>query len=126
MAIPSGSGTEVLRNGFINSNNNATAYLDFGGTNISSGNTSGTISVPNHCIVTILNIIAFSAVAQSVRSRISVGGTTVINLFDHTVGIDDTFVFSEKIVLRYNDQLQLINSGNWADWSVNYIYQDWS
>ena len=61
MGIPSGSGSEVLRNFAINANNAATAKVDFGGTTgtgsvRSSGNTAGVVAVPTNVIITILNI----------------------------------------------------------------------
>ena len=61
MAIPSGSGSEVLRNATISANNNNTAKVDFGGTTgtgsvRTSGNTAGVVAVPTNVIITVLNI----------------------------------------------------------------------
>ena len=58
MSIPSGSGSEVLRNASINANDETTALMDFGGTTgtgqvRSSGNTLGVINVPPNVIITI-------------------------------------------------------------------------
>ena len=61
MAIPSGSGSEVLRNAGINLNASAAAKVDFGSTTGTgsvrgTANTSGVIAVPANVIITVLNI----------------------------------------------------------------------
>ena len=62
MAIPSGGGSEVLRNFAINANGAAaTALVGFGGTTgtgsvRSTGNTAGVVSVPANVIITMLTI----------------------------------------------------------------------
>ena len=61
MAIPSGSGSEVLRNAAVESNNAATAKIDFGGTTgtgsiRSSGNTAGVVAVPTDVIITVVTL----------------------------------------------------------------------
>ena len=132
MAIPNGSGSEVLRNASVNANNAATALMDFGGTTgtgevRASGNTSGVVNVPANVIITILNIIIYSEISQPCSAKIDAqGGGTLITLFYQTVPVNGTFVFSDKIILREGDELQLANTGNWADYSVNFIYQDWT
>jgi len=132
MSIPSGSGSEVLRNASINANDETTALMDFGGTTgtgqvRSSGNTLGVINVPPNVIITILNIIVYVASTQFVSAKIDAqGSTNLITLFYQSVADKGTFVFSDKIVLREGDELQLINTANWADWSINFIYQDWT
>ena len=66
MAIPSGSGSEVLRNAAINANNATAALVDWGGTTgtgsvRSSGNSAGVVNVPANVIITVLSIIAYSS-----------------------------------------------------------------
>ena len=132
MAYPSGSGSEILRNASVNANNAATALMDFGGATGTgqvrgTGNTAGVVNVPANVIITILNIIVYAEVVQNCSAQIDAqGGGTLISLFYQSVPANGTFVFSDKIVLRAGDELRLANTGNWADWSVNFIYQDWS
>ena len=134
MAIPSGSGSEVLRNFAIYNNSAATANVDFGGTTgtgsvRSSGNTSGVINVPANVIITVLNITCTSnAATHTITGDIDwQGGGTNIIIFIHTgLTVDQTFVYNEKIVLREGDELVLYNSASSCDWSANFIYQDWT
>lgn len=134
MAIPSGSGSEVLRNAAINNNNAATAKVDFGGTTgtgslRSSGNTAGVVAVPANVIITVLTI---TAMAHSANGNITAsvdwqGGGTDIHIFKYlTQAADTTFVFSDKFVLREGDVLKLYNSSTNTDWHVSFIYQDWT
>ena len=56
MAIPSGSGTEVLKQGFIDGCDGWT-YIRWDQAETADGNTStGTVAVPANCIVTLLNM----------------------------------------------------------------------
>jgi|1_EtaG_2_1085319.scaffolds.fasta_scaffold05165_2 hypothetical protein len=135
MAIPSGSGSEVLRNAAINANGaTATAQVDFGGTTgtgsvRSSGNTSGVVAVPANVIITILNITCTAGNnGHTIRGSVDWQGSgTDISIFYQT-GLNDneTFVYNDKIVLREGDILELYNSVASCDWSVNFIYQDWT
>jgi hypothetical protein len=131
MAIPSGSGTEVVRSASLNAVNNAVSQIDWAGAVRASGNTAGTVAVPANTIVTILNIVChISSSAQNLSAHIDwLGGGTDILLFyrNYTnIQINDTFVFNEKIVLYPGSILEVWNSGSSCDWMVNFIYQDWS
>ena len=133
MGIPSGSGSEVLRNFAINANNAATAKVDFGGTTgtgsvRSSGNTAGVVAVPTNVIITILNI-TFNASSNNTNVSATVdwqGGGTDIQIFT-SPPVDDntTFVYNDKIVLREGDVLKLNTQGQ-CDISGYFIYQDWT
>ena len=135
MAIPSGSGSEVLRNFAINANGaGATALVDFGGTTgtgsvRSTGNTAGVVAVPANVIITMLNITCTAGNSNHTIKAIVdwQGSGTEISIFIQT-GLDDnqTFVYSDKIVLREGDKLKLYNSVASCDWSGSFIYQDWS
>ena len=135
MAIPSGSGSEVLRNFAINANNAAAAEVDFGGTTgtgsvRSSGNTSGVTAVPANVIITVLTITC--SVGGSDQGNIHgtidwQGSGTDILVFKQMNVLDNTtFVYNDKIVLREGDILKLYNNANWCDWSGSFIYQDWT
>ena len=134
MAIPSGSGSEVLRNFAINANSAAAAKVDFGGTTgtgsvRSSGNTSGVTAVPANVIITMLNITC-TAGNDGHNVYISVdwqgSGTDITIAYAPTLNDNETFVFNDKIVLREGDILKLYNSASQCDWSGSFIYQDWT
>ncbi len=133
MAIPNGSGTEVLRNAAINENNAGAARVDFGGTTgtgsvRSSGNTSGVTAVPANVIITVLSITCTAMNAQSSVYAVVdwQGSGTDVTLFKTSVPVDSTFIFNDRIVLREGDILKLYNNANNCDWTVSFIYQDWS
>jgi hypothetical protein len=133
MAIPSGSGSEVLRNFAIYNNSAATANVDFGGTTgtgsvRTSGNTAGVINVPANVIITVLNITfsAYAAVSQLNGVIDWQGGGTLVPVFLATnVATTTTFVYSDKIVLREGDELKLYSAAG-CDITGSFIYQDWT
>jgi len=135
MAIPSGSGTEVLRNFAINSNASGAARVDFGGTTgtgsvRSSGNTSGVTAVPANVIITMLTITCTAGNSHtSVYGAVDWQGSgTDITVFYAPSPLNDneTFIFNDKIVLREGDILKLYNNAAQCDWSGSFIYQDWT
>ena len=134
MAIPSGSGSEVLRNAAVNANNAAAASIDWGastgtGTVRTSGNTTGQIAVPTNVIITVLNIsCSAGAGTHDINCKIDWANSgTDITVFLHSgLAVGTTFIYNERIVLREGDNLLLFNNGNNCDWQVNFIYQDWT
>jgi len=133
MTIPSGSGSEVLRNASISVNNNNTAKVDFGGTTgtgsvRTSGNTSGVVAVPTDVIITVLNITVHGRSGTGViQCDINWQGSTDIRIFnEQSLAPNQTYVYSDKIILREGDGLKLYNSAASCDWTINFIYQDWS
>ena len=133
MAIPSGSGSEVLRNFAIDGNSGANARVDFGGTTgtgsrRTSGNTAGVINVPANVIITILTI-TFSAYQDNTQINGGVdwqGSGNVVHIFKQLNLADDTtFVYNDKIVLREGDELVLYSQAG-CDISGSFIYQDWT
>ena len=133
MAIPSGSGTEVLRNAAIDANTGG-CFIDFGGTTgtgsvRSSGNTSGVIAVPENVIITVLSITITAHGAQTaVLGTVNWQGSgTDITIFkQYPMVADTTFVFTDRLVLREGDKLNLYNNASSCDYSVHFIYQDWT
>ena len=133
MAIPTGSGSEVLRNFAINANSAAAAQVDFGGTTgtgsvRSSGNSSGVVAVPANVIITILNItFTASAAISNLHGTIDwQGGGTDILVFKHlNLAQDTTFVYNDKIICRPGDILKLYTAAQ-ADIYGHFIYQDWT
>ena len=115
MAIPSGGGTEVLKNVLINGQN---------------ATNSTPLTVAQHHIITILSIIVTSTTStvQSLTIDIVNGGNDhqiahgdAVKLGDHA-----TFIWNDKFVMEYGDALKITNSGNAIDCVISYIDQDWS
>ena len=134
MAIPSGSGSEVLRNFAINANTGGAARVDFGGTTgtgsvRSSQNTSGVVAVPANVIITVLNINC-TAGNNGHIVHITVdwqgSGTDIQIAYAPTLNDNETFVYNDKLVLREGDILKLYNSAAQCDWYGCFIYQDWT
>jgi len=134
MAIPSGSGSEVLRNFAINANASGAARVDFGGTTGTgsvrgSQNTSGVVAVPANVIITVLNITC-TAGNDGHNVHITVdwqgSGTDIQIAYAPKLNDNETFIYNEKIVLREGDILKLYNSAAQCDWSGCFIYQDWT
>ena len=116
MAIPSGSGTEVLKRATKHANNDNWEAIITG--------------VANH-IYTILSITACemggNAEIINIRVDVSAAGSNQIFIVNtQALGSQETFVFSDKLVLTGTDKLEIYNSAGDVDWSVSYIDQDWS
>ena len=130
MAIPSGSGTEVLKRGAIDGNA-AWTYARWDQAITASGNTStGTVAIPTNCIATILNINACNhgGSAAQFAIRVEYSGSSGIYILSNSgtsIPAYDTFVYSEKIVLGPTDKLQFYNN-NATDIVWCYIYQEWT
>ena len=113
MAIPSGSGSEVLRNAAINANSGGAAKVDFGGTTgtgsvRSSQNTAGVTAVPANVIITVLTITAMAHAANgSINGAIDWQGSgTDIQIFKLlNQAVDTSFVFNDKFCLTGTDEL---------------------
>jgi len=131
MAIPSGSGTEVLKNGVIKTNSTWT-YIRWDERITASGNASGTgtTAVPANCIITILNMTVNNTHSSALdfALRANVGSTDSVYIMNHagtSIEPYKTFVFSDKFVLSPDNELQVYSSQN-ADIYFSYIYQDWT
>ena len=113
MAIPSGSGTEVLKRVTLHCNNASFTEI-----------LSGTA---NH-IYTILSII-FCDVQEasgSISIRVNDGSNDIMLLSEASHASKGTFVWNDKFVMLEDDDLDVYNSVNNGDWYVSYIDQDWS
>lgn len=113
MAIPIGSGTEVLKRASIHDNNNSH-------TEILSGEA-------NH-IYTILSITAADQTgsSQNISIRVNTGSNDIYILPTTVLPGNGSFVWNDKFVLYEDDDLDVYNSGAQVDWYVSYIEQDWS
>lgn len=116
MAIPSGSGTEVLKRASVHGNSGAWTTVITG--------------VANH-IYTVLSVVASEQSLGNekigMRVDISAAGSNQIYFFPNTdLGGEETFVWNDKFVLTGTDKLEIYNSAGNVDWYISYIDQDWS
>ena len=116
MAIPSGSGTEVLKVAHIAGVTNSENVLING--------------VANH-IYTILSMTVCETGGAAETFDLYIdddgGGTDYEILSDQEIGANETFVWNDKLVLSGEDHLCMAtaSSAN-IDVVISYIDQDWS
>ena len=117
MAIPSGSGTEVLKRGTFTVTTTAdTKILD---------------GVANHIYTVLSIVITETAGAAEVFGLFldpSAAGTDYEILSLATaLGADETFVFNDRLVLSGTDELNFKSNGTCdIDIVISYIDQDWT
>ncbi len=118
MAIPSGSGTEVLKRAYKGANSN-TWFTAING-------------VANH-IYTIISIIVVEVggVGETVTMRLLANGSSsagdeVEFVKEHTLPAKSTFVWNDRVVLSGTDHLEIYTTAGNCDIWVSYIDQDWS
>lgn len=118
MAIPSGSGTEVLK-----------VALTAGVSNSESVVLGG---VANH-IYTILSVTlcetAGAAETFDMYVDDNAGGTDYEILSENALGANETFVYNDRLVLSGTDALCVVTTGAGGadvDVVVSYIDQDWT
>ena len=116
MAIPSGSGSEVLKRAALN----ITA---------ADGDAKIIDGVANH-IYTILTISCYnqsSSTAALITSYVKESATTDRYLFDFlSVPSRETFVWNDKFVLTGTDELFVNTTQDTGYFYVSYIDQDWT
>ena len=118
MAIPSGSGTEVLKRNSIHANSDAWTAIITG--------------VANH-IYTVLSVVAAesggNAETIGMRVDVSAAGSNQIHLATYNsiaLPANGVFTWNDKFVLSGTDILQVYNSAGNVDWYISYIDQDWT
>ena len=116
MAIPSGSGTEVLKCVFRNANDNTEHTIING--------------VANH-IYTIISIIICERAGNSELFNLFVaddGGTDDFYLLDSvSIAANQTYVFNDKFVISGTDELRWQMEATCdVDFWCSYIDQDWT
>lgn len=117
MAIPSGSGTEVLKRNFF-------TVTDTTNTKIIDG-------VADH-IYTVLSIIITETAGNAETFGLFIDADAAGTNYEiistaQALGADETFVFNDKLVLSGTDEL-IFKAGGTCDIDVvvNYIDQDWT
>jgi len=114
MAIPSGSGTEVLKR-----------FIKDGQDNTESKAIDG---VADH-IYTVLSIIVKNQAGSTKEFYIKIAPSagTQIMILSTSIASGDTFVWNDKFVLTGTDELVVdAETGSDYDIIVSYIDQDWS
>ena len=114
MAIPSGSGTEVLKRSYVDGTSDTEQTLITG--------------VANHIYTIIsINFTNMSGSDELIDMYILQGGVTYMLLRKQPIPTDSTFIFNDKIVISGAGNLQanLDTSGDCDVW-VSYIDQDWT
>ena len=128
MAIPSGSGTEVLCRGTAHALSNAATALRFDRNPVSAVGTK-TVTVPANHIITLLSM-SFTEVGgadELLYMIINDGTNDIYNLHAQPLATNATFMLNDKIILHPSDKLTLFlgSAGNVDVW-YSYIDQDWS
>jgi len=109
VAIPSGTGTEVLKNITQDANNNVTRTHAVGAGNI----------------WTILTITACNVSGTDTAATITMyDGSGTISIWEGTVPANSTMVWGDKFVLTDTDSLKFWNDAQNFDWMISYIEQD--
>ena len=114
MAIPSGSGTEVLKRFTKNALNNETVTAIDG--------------VANH-IYTILSIIICenANAAENISITVNDGSNDIDLVYNTAVPAYATYVFNDKFVISGTDDLKIrSHAASAMDVIVSYIDSDWT
>ncbi len=113
MAIPSGSGTEVLKNTADDITNETL--------NILTG-------VANHIyIVKTLVVCNIDSTDAKIALQIHTGSNNYNILIDQLVGTDSSFVWDNPLILTGTHILKLIEGNNkTCHYNLSYIDQDWT
>ena len=115
MAIPSGSGTEVLKVG-LNTSTSTTENLLING-------------VSNH-IYTVLSVITCETTGNPEIFSMYIkhqGGTAFYILANQALAGRETFIWNDRIVLTGTDELVWVSDGSCnIELVCSYIDQDWT
>ena len=130
MAIPSGSGSEVLKSGTIHAGSNTITEFKLDGSYETAAANTSDSAVPTNYIITVLNII-ISNHADDADEKVNLyvynGSTDIWLLNEQVLNRQETFVWNEKLVLQPTWKLKAktVTAGN-VDYTYSYIVQNWS
>ena len=129
MAIPSGSGTETLRNGGWSTQSTDVTSFDFSAGNPSLGDETDTVPANHIITVVLITWCETNEAAEQIHLwyRDGVGGGQGYLIVHQDLAAFDTFIWNTKFVLIGADWLKTATE-NAADIDVTYTYldQDWS
>ena len=127
MAIPSGSGSEVLRRGAVETQSTDVTSFKFDGTNPATG--TETYAVPANHIITMISIIFCegSGAAETISMNMTDGTNAYIVLMEQQpLPAKGTFVWNDKFVLIGGDKVRVVATSGDVDVYYTYLDQDWS
>tara|TARA_B100000287_G_scaffold385912_1_gene393401 strand:- start:629 stop:1012 length:384 start_codon:yes stop_codon:yes gene_type:complete len=127
MAIPSGSGTEVLKRTTIHAQANTATAFRWDGTMATVG--TSTYTVPTNHIITVLSIFITDQANSSKLVHVyqTDGSNNHYLVQSQTVPAYGTFILNDRFVLTSGDKLIVTaDSGSNFDCYCSYIEQDWS
>jgi hypothetical protein len=130
MAYPTGSGSERLMRGTVNSLTSTTTALLFNGSNGTTKNQETNVVPTNH-IITMLSMVFCNKHSSESLIKMYIecsSPTDAISLLDkQPVGIEGTFVWNDKFILQGGDKLIVyLNVAGAMDVHYTYIDQDWT
>ena len=123
MAIPSTTGSEVLRRGGIATQSSSATTFRFDGTSPAAGTTSYTVPT-NHIIIMINMILCENAGNAETFKLYRDGNVTIVE--SQVIGAKETFIYNDKFVLIGGQALYLLCSAGDVDCYYSYIDQNWS
>ena len=116
MAIPSGSGTEVIKVKALASQN--AAWVDLLG---------GSDTVADHIYILLSLTIANTHGSSDEIFSMKVTGTNAVALIEQqSVPSQSTFIFNDKMAIIGADDLEIWNNVTTLNYYLTYIDQDWS
>ena len=129
MAIPSGSGTEVLSSSIIRALSNTATAFRWDGTTATTGTSTGAdYDVPANHIITVLSITFCCTSADNELLSLWINdGSADVELFrNQTLNTSETFVFNDKLILLpgYFLRTQTSSAAD-VDCYCSYIDQNW-
>ena len=123
MAIPTGSGTEVMRNGGWATQSTDVTSFQFDGTSPTTGTESYT--VPTNHIITILSIIWCET--NNTAELLHLQHVQGYILYLQPLAARETFIYNERLSLKSGEFLKTwLGSAGDVDVHYSYIDQDWS
>ena len=127
MAIPSGSGTEVVKRTSIHAQGNTATAFRWDGTMATTG--TSTYAVPTNHIIIVLSIFVTDQGGATKVAHLhqNDGANNHYLMQSQSIPGHGTFILNDKFVLTSGDKLiALGESGSNFDFYCSYIDQDWS
>ena len=127
MAVPTGSGTEVLRNGVWSTQSTDVTSFAFDTSSPTLGDETDTVPANNIITVIYINWCETAGDPEEFHMWADTGGGSIYLLDHQALAGYSTFVWNTKFVLHGGDWLKT-DTGSSADIDVQYSYldQDWS
>ena len=127
MALPTGSGSEILRRGLVDAQSTSETTLLFTGAKTAAGASGNT--VPALHIISMINMSFCNTTTNSMTLSMWVYGDSVHATYftTQTIGSHDTFVWNDRFVLQAGDSLRIngVGSGT-CDVNFSFIDQNWT